>query len=193
MFKRITDRASAHIVAVALVFTSVSLFHTCSDKGTSIQPPPPFPCDDAKLVLSRFTTLAIPPPPEIGGDSITCPYFIYGPRPFQFGDTLAVILSQPFGAQLFGSNQVYVNIKSGFGDNETYCLNSGFWPCETRAVDIEIYRTLIPYAVPLRGQSYPFPNNGQLEVRPSGDTIIASFVSYCTNKHLADSAAILPR
>lgn len=194
MFTKFTQKTFVTIIVVPLIFISFFFFNTCSDTGTSTEPRSPLPCDEAKLVLSRLTTIVIPPPPEIGGDSITCPQFIYGPRPFHLGDTLAVIVSQAFGAQVIGSNPVYVNIKSKFGDSETYWLKGGAWPCESNAVDVAIYRAIIFYnTTDLGGPPYPFPNNGQLEIRSTGDTIVASFHSFCSGNILTDTVAVLPR
>jgi hypothetical protein len=119
---------------------------------------------------------------------------VFTGRPFHVGDTLAVQVSQKFAAAIIGTNPVYVTVTSKFGDRETYWLTAGFWPCESRAVDIDIYRAVIFYNTePLGGPPYPFPNNGQLEIRTTGDTLIASYMSYCTGNTIRDTVAILPR
>jgi hypothetical protein len=170
------------------------LLISCKDDHTS-QPPEKQLCEkDATLVLSRLTTVTFPPPSGWGTDSVKCPQFNFWERPFHIGDSLAIIVSQNFGAQIIGNKPVYVTISSNLGDTETFFLRSGFWPCETRAVDVEIYRAIIIYSsTPCGGPPYPYPNNGQLEIRATGDTLSASYISYCSGDTLRDSVAIIPR
>jgi len=178
-----------------LLFTFFCILNMgCKDDQTS-QPPHRLLCEkDAILVLSRLTIVTFPPPPDLNADSIQCPQFNFWERPFHVGDSLAVMVSQNFGAQIIGSRPVCVTVTSNFGDTETFLLKSGFWPCETRAVDISIYRAIIFYnSTPLGGPSYPFPNNGQLEIRTTGDTLIASYISYCSGDTLRDSVAVIPK
>lgn len=178
----------------ALTIAFLLTLSACKDNGKIIEPPLTPPCDEAILVLSRLTTIRVPPPPGFVGDSITCPRFILGPRPYHLGDTLVIIVSQAFGAAIIGANPVYVTTTSKFGDSETYWLRGGSWPCESRATDVEIYRAVIFYnTAPLGGPPYPSPNNGLLEVRTTGDTLVASYVSYCTGNTIRDTVAILPR
>ena len=167
---------------------------TCKD-DQAVQPPRRPHCGkDALLALSRLTMLTLPPPPGTTSDSIKCPLFNFWERPFHIGDTLAVTVSQEMGAQIIGDKPVTVMVRTMFGDTESYLLRSGFWPCEMRAVDVEIYRAITTYnSVPLGGPPYPFPNNGQLEIRTTGDTLMASYVSYCSGDTLRDSVAVIPK
>lgn len=171
-----------------------ALIISCKEDQASQFPQKPLCEKDATLVLSRLTIVTFPPPSGLDSDSIKCPQFNFLERPFHIGDSLAIIVSQNFGAQIIGSKPVCVTISSNFGDSETFLLKSGFWPCETRAVDVAIYRAIIFYnSKPLGGPPYPFPNNGQLEIRTTGDTLIASYISYCSGDTLRDSVAVIPR
>jgi len=171
-----------------------TLIVSCKDDQPLQPSEEPFCEKDATLILSRLTTVIFPPPPGWDTDSIKCPQFNFWGRPFHIGDSLAIIVSQNFGAQIIGSRPVYVTVTSNFGDTETFLLKSGFWPCETRALDVSIYRAIVFYnSTPLGGPPYPFPNNGQLEIRTTGDTLIASYISYCSGDTLRDSVAVIPR
>ncbi len=147
---------------------------------------------EAKFVLGGLITEKYPGP-TVKDSIIYCPRFIGGSQ-FHIGDTLAVSVSQEFGAQIFGSDPVYATVTSKFGDSETYWLRSGFWPCETRVSDIDIYHAVIFYnSKPLGLPLYPFPNNGQLEIRTTGDTLEAFYVSYSTLDTLRNTVALIPR
>jgi hypothetical protein len=148
---------------------------------------------EAKLILSRLVTETYPPVVE--GESVQyCPIFIFWNRPYHIGDTLAVLVSQEFGAQIIGNKDVFVTVTSKFGDSETYLLNNGFWPCQTIVADISIYKTVIYYnSKPLDRKAKAIPNNGELEIRTTGDTLIASYNSYSTGKMIYDTVAIIPK
>lgn len=186
------SKSILQVLLSASILLAGVLLSTCKHPT---QPPSKFPCEeDAKLALSRFTIVTVPPPPGFGTDSINCPYFDYRDRPFHIGDTLAVMVSQNWGAQIIGDKPVTVTIRTMFGDTESYLLKNGFWPCESQAVDVEIYRAIISYnSLPLGGPPYPFPNNGELEIRTTGDTLIASYLSLCSGDTLRDSVAIVPK
>jgi hypothetical protein len=107
---------------------------------------------------------------------------------------LAVLISQDFGAQIIGTKEVFVTVTSKLGDSETYWLKGGAWPCLTTAGDISIYHAIIYYNTKLLGSKpHPFSNNGELEIRTTGDTLIASYSSYSTGKILYDTVAVIPK
>jgi len=176
---------------ISFTFITLLLFSGCK-KEELTEPVTPITGPEAKLALSKLVTETYSPVVE--GDSVEhCPKFIYWQRPFHIGDTLAILVSQDFGAQIIGAKAVFVTVTSNLGDSETYLLKGGYWPCETRAGDVSIYRAIIYYNTKLLGSKpYPFSNNGELEIRPTGDTLIASYSSYSTGKMLYDTVAINP-
>lgn len=126
--------------------------------------------------------------------SITCPRFIFWERPFYIGDTLALFVNARYddsGKPIIFDKPVYVTINSRLGDEETYWLKSGSWPCQIRATDIEFFYGIVFYNTYKVGNASP--NNGQLEINISGDTLIASYKSYCTGNVVMDTIAILPK
>ena len=147
---------------------------------------------EAKLILSKLVIESYPPVDE--SDTIHyCPHFVVT-RLYHVGDTIAVLVSQEFGAQIIGNKDVFVTVTSKFGDSETYLLNNGFWPCQTIVADISIYKTVIYYnSKPLDRKAKAIPNNGELEIRTTGDTLIASYNSYSTGKMIYDTVAIIPK
>jgi hypothetical protein len=170
------------MIAVNLILLSVGLLTVIGCKNDEpIQPPEKGPCAVEKILLSRLTIETYPGP--LGFDSIRCPTFNAGKRPFHVGDTIAVTISNFFGlsnAEPIGSKPVFVTVTSRLGDSETFLLQKGFWPCEMRQTEVEIFRTIIFYSTsPLCSPVYPFPNNGHREIRTTGDTLIASYLSYC--------------
>lgn len=181
------QRAISRMMTIFLI--SLVPLSGCEKDGF-VQPPLKPSCKEGLLLLSRFTVATFPGPP--GFDSIRCPQFIFWQRPFHIGDTLGVIVSQNFdasGAPVVGIKPVYVKVTSKLGDSEIYLLKGGFWPCEARITDVEILRSLIFYNT--YSVNFPSPDNGQLEVRSTGDTLIASYISYCTGDTLRDTVAVL--
>lgn len=178
------------IKTVLIILTAFFLFNNCK-KEEPTQPKINGP--EAKLILSKLVTETYPPLVE-GGDTVYCPNFIFWQRPYHIGDTLAVMVSQDFGAQIIGSKNVFVTVTSKFGDSETYWLRGGDWPCETRITDVSIYRSIIYYNTKPLGNPPPAaPNNGELEINTLGDTLIASYDSYSTGNVLYDTVAIIPK
>jgi hypothetical protein len=177
------------IKTMLIILTAFFLFNSCK-KEEPTQPEIYGP--EAKLIISKLVTETYPSP--INGDSIQCPNFIFWQRPYHIGDTLAVMVSQDFGAQIIGNKYVFATVTSKLGDSETYWLKGGYWPCETRITDVSIYRSIIYYNTkPLGSPPSAAPNNGELEINTLGDTLIASYDSYSTGNVLYDTVAIIPK
>lgn len=122
---------------------------------------------------------------------ITNPEIRIWDKPFQTGDTIAISVSAwftSFNEPLIFHKPVYVSVKSGSGDQETFLLDGKLLPGETRVPEIEIFRSVIPYSVD--HSNPPVLGNNLLELRPTGDTLIASYRSYCTNAVIEDTAVI---
>jgi len=175
------------IIVMALLFLN-------SCKKEELSQPVIYPTGpEAILAFSRLVTETYQLP-LVENDSVNCPKFISWQRPFHIGDTLAVAVSQAYGAQIIGTKPVLVTVTSGLGDSETYLLKNNFWPCEIIAIDISIYRSVIYYNTkPIGSKPHPYPNNGELEIRTTGDTLIASYNSYSTGKMIYDTVAIIPK
>lgn len=184
------------IIAGTLVVLSASFMAVNGCKKDEIIQPLDKPiCIQEGPYFSRLVIETYPGPP--GGDSIRCPKFIFWNRPFHIGDTLAINVSSRFdfsGAPVIGGKPVFVTATSKLGDSETYWLKGASWPCQTIADDTEHYSAIIFYnTTPLGYPVYPFPNNGHLEIRTTGDTLVASYVSYCTGNIVRDTVALLPK
>ena len=170
------------------------LFYGCKSANAPVQPVDKIPCKEGRLF---FEKIIIDPDINPLGDSVNCPEFIKGQKPFHIGDTLAIEVDQNFNANsepVIGNKQVLVLITSKFGDRETYLLKKGDWPCQSYIIGKEFFLSLIQYnSIPLGNPSFPSPENGLLDIRTTGDTLIASYKSYCSGDTLRDTVAILPK
>ena len=182
-----------NLLIIVCVFDLV-LFYGCKSANAPVQPVEKIPCKEGKIY---FEKLIVEHKIDPLGDSVNCPKFIIGQRSFHIGDTLAIEVDQNFNANsepVIGNKQVLVLITSKFGDRETYLLKKGNWPCYLYIVDKEFFLSLIQYnSIPLGNPSFPVPENGLLDIRTTGDTLIASYKSYCSGDTLRDTVAILPK
>jgi hypothetical protein len=158
------------------------LLSSCKEEDTPIDSIPIGP--EARLAFGKFVKDIIHP------DPLKCDKIVLAERPYNIGDSVTVIVSQEFGAQIIGTSDVFVTITSKLKDSETYLLSGKPLPCEVSLVDYAIYRTMINYNK--QTVNKPTPNNGQLEIRLTGDTLVASFRSFSTGKILYDSLPIIP-
>jgi len=132
----------------------------------------------------------------LNGEIIRCPINISGHRPYHLGDTITVSFDQPFSysdVPIITNQSVVVKVTSKFGDIEYYVLDPGYWPCESRGGDVQVFHSVIFYVYSLDSPSIPHPNNGFLEIKPTGDTIIASIKSFSSSDTLRDTVALLPK
>ena len=179
------------ISKLIITITLLTLINGCKEEA--ISPIKNEQRPEAKLSLSRLVTESYPSPVDSSA-VVYCPKFIYWGRPFHIGDTLAVVVSQELGAQIIGDKNVSVTVTSKLGDNESYILKGGSWPCFTHASDISTYQAIIFYNTKSLGNPpHAFPNNGELEIKTTGDTLIASYLSYSTGKTLYDTVAVVPK
>jgi hypothetical protein len=149
-------------------------------------------CSDGHFVFAKYSINV----DTLNGETIRCPTLTIAGPYYYFGDTLYIETNQPYNSSdepVINGKSVIVTITSKFGDREDYNLKSGYLPCETRVGDNEIYRSMVTYAYGLGSPSQPFPNDGILEIRPTGDTLVASFKSFCSGDTLRDTAIISPK
>ncbi|MDP4197144.1 MAG: hypothetical protein Q8940_18995 [Bacteroidota bacterium] len=132
----------------------------------------------------------------VGGKDTCFIYQMWAPEKpiLQLGDTIAVVISAKYdynGSPLIYDKPVYVTITTGFGDKETYWLKGKLLPGQTKLIDIEIFHGLISYNTFY--VSHPSKEDNFLEIRPTGDTLIASYQSYCSGNIIKDTVVILPK
>jgi hypothetical protein len=167
---------------LVIVMTIILLLNNCKEENAPIDSIPIGP--EARLAFGKFVKDIIHP------DPLKCDKIILAERPYYIGDSIAIIISQEFGAQIIGTSDVFVTITSKLKDSEKYLLSGKPSPCEIWLVDYAIYKSMINYNK--QAVDKPTPNNGQLEIRLTGDTLLASFRSFSTGKILYDSLAIIP-
>ncbi|HEX2983175.1 MAG TPA: hypothetical protein VHO28_06490 [Ignavibacteriales bacterium] len=156
-------------------------------KEETVQPPIQYPCEEARFGFAQFT---IQTHQIEGYEPVRCPEFWSINGSFSIGDTLAIIVSQTFNAgykPVIDGKPVYVTITSKLGDSEKYLLKSKIWPCQTLIDNVEWLSEIIDYNTYQPNENHsPLHNNGLLEIRSSGDTLIASYKSYCSGNVLFD-------
>ncbi|MCU7492669.1 MAG: hypothetical protein HF308_15465 [Ignavibacteria bacterium] len=176
-------------LSIPFLFILIFIFSGCAEKQV-IQIEEKAMCEQEKFGFEKLKQVT-----HCDNDTcITNPEIRIWNKPFQIGDTIMISVSAKFTSfdePLIYGKPVYVSIKSGSGDQETFLLDGKSLPGETRLVGIQIFRIIIPYSVD--HSNPPVLGNNLLEIRPTGDTLIASYRSYCTNAVVEDTAVIIPK
>lgn len=174
---------------ILFLFLLMFVFSGCSEKD-AIQIEDEAICEQETLWFNKLKQVT-----NCNTDTCitTLKIFIWD-QPFQIGDTIVISVAARFnslGIPLIYGKPVYVSIKSGSGDQETFLLDGKLLPGQIIATDREYFKYVIPYKV--AQSNSPNLGNNLLEIKPTGDTLIASYRSYCTNVIVADTAAITPK
>ncbi|MGE5430902.1 MAG: hypothetical protein ACM3QX_07500 [Syntrophomonadaceae bacterium] len=176
-------------LSILFLFILIFIFSGCAEKQ-AIQIEQKAMCEQEKFGFDKLKQVT-----HCNTDTcITSPEIRIWDKPFQTGDTIVISVSAKFTSfdePLIYGKPVYVSVKSGSGDQETFLLDGKLLPGETRVPEIEIFRSIIPYSVD--HSNSPVLGNNLLEIRPNGDTLIASYRSYCTNAVIEDTAVIIPK
>ncbi|MDP4197435.1 MAG: hypothetical protein Q8940_20475 [Bacteroidota bacterium] len=176
-------------LSILFLFLLIFIFSGCSEKQ-AIQIDDKAICEQETLRFNKLKQVT-----HCNTDTcITSLEIIMWDQTFQIGDTIVISVAAKFnslGIPFILDKPVYVSIKSGSGDQETFLLDGKLLPGQTLETDREYLKCVIPYSV--NHSNSPGFENNLLEIRPTGDTLIASYRSYCTNAIIEDTVAIIPK
>ncbi|MCU7525910.1 MAG: hypothetical protein ACM3UR_14900 [Bacteroidota bacterium] len=176
-------------LSILFLFILIFVFSGCAEKQ-AVQIEEKAMCEQENLSFNKLKQVT-----HCDADTcITNPEIRIWDKAFQIGDTIMISVSAKFtsfDAQLLSGKPVYVSIKSGSGDQETFLLDGKLLPGQIIIEGSEYFHSVIPYSVD--HSNPPVLGNNLLEIRPTGDTLIASYRSYCTDAAIEDTAVIIPK
>ncbi|HEX2867351.1 MAG TPA: hypothetical protein VHO03_09935 [Ignavibacteriales bacterium] len=176
-------------LSILFLFLLIFVFPGCAEKQ-AVQIDEKAICEQENLRFNKLKQVT-----HCDTDTcITNPEIFIWDQTFQTGDTVAISVSarfNSFDARLIFDKPVYVSIKSGSGDQETFLLDGKLLPGQIIIEGREYFKSIIPYSID--HSNSPVLGNNLLEIRPTGDTLIASYRSYCTNAIVKDTAVIIPK